>query len=469
MLVLARPLWLLAGLLAALIPLALHLIARRPPGRAPLPTARFLEPDARTNVRVRRVPSDLVLLALRMLLVALAGLALAGPAWLPRQEGTAEVVLLDRGAGVRGESWRAAVAEARRRLVARDGAVRGTLVVFDSAAERVPRRLVVSRLDSLAAGLQGSAPSDYAAALRALRSAAADLRGADSVRATLLTRPRRGGWSPGLAAVRAAAWPASVEVPGLPETPVAAPSVAEPASPRGSAVVLARGGAGEYVAAALGATGWRTTRAAPSPALGAEGGAFLVLAPVDGGTAAALRARAEAGATVVLSADAGDGSGLAPWRAAAAGSPGAGEMRFAHGPTLGGAASRAGGGPADGARLLASWEDGRPAVAARRLGRGCVVYVAAPLEGGRMPLSAAYPRVLDRLVHGCDRTTAGEDAPLDAGALALLRGDGLPAAVAASAVAGPGGGVQVGRWVLGAALLAALVETALAYGRRRRA
>jgi hypothetical protein len=42
MLTLGAPLFLLAGALAALVPLALHLIRRRPPSRSPLPTARFL-------------------------------------------------------------------------------------------------------------------------------------------------------------------------------------------------------------------------------------------------------------------------------------------------------------------------------------------------------------------------------------------------------------------------------------------
>ncbi|HEX6910077.1 MAG TPA: BatA domain-containing protein, partial [Longimicrobium sp.] len=68
MLTLALPGFLLAGTLAMLLPLALHLIRRRPPVRAPLPTARFLVEDPRNAVRVSR-PTDLRLLALRMLLL----------------------------------------------------------------------------------------------------------------------------------------------------------------------------------------------------------------------------------------------------------------------------------------------------------------------------------------------------------------------------------------------------------------
>ncbi|HEX7238967.1 MAG TPA: BatA domain-containing protein, partial [Longimicrobiaceae bacterium] len=195
MLDLARPGLLVAGLLASLVPLALHLIARRPPERAALPTARFLAPDPRTSVRVRRRPTDPLLLALRILLLALLGAAAAGPAWIPRQVGTAELVLLDRGAGMRGEPWRAAVDAARRALLDPEAGTRGELVLFDTAAVPVARgRLSPALFDSLAGAGPGSAPSRYAAALRVVPSAARGLRGADSVRVTLLSALREEGW-----------------------------------------------------------------------------------------------------------------------------------------------------------------------------------------------------------------------------------------------------------------------------------
>src|SRR5688500_16708223 len=132
-----------------LVPLALHLIRRRPLGRAPLPTARFLVEDPRKAVRVSR-PTDLPLLALRMLLLLLLGFGLARPAWIPTPEGTSTVVLLDRGSAMRGDGWRAAVGEARRSLRDADGASRGELVMFDTAAVRVPRaRITPALFDSL--------------------------------------------------------------------------------------------------------------------------------------------------------------------------------------------------------------------------------------------------------------------------------------------------------------------------------
>ena len=149
MLIFGAPLLLMAGALAALVPLALHLIRRRPPTRSPLPTARFLSEDARSSIRVSR-PTDRLLMALRMLLLLFFGAALARPSWVPAPRGTREVVLLDRGASMRGE-WPRAVAEARRNLLAPGGTARGDLVLFDTTAAHVPQRRITAALfDSLA-------------------------------------------------------------------------------------------------------------------------------------------------------------------------------------------------------------------------------------------------------------------------------------------------------------------------------
>ncbi|HEU0053692.1 MAG TPA: BatA domain-containing protein, partial [Longimicrobium sp.] len=138
MITFGTPAFLLAGALAALVPLALHLIRRRPPSRAPLPTARFLSDDPRTSIRVSR-PTDLLLLALRMLLLVLVGAAFARPAWLPAPDGTSEIVLLDRSAPMAGAAWRPAVDAARRALIAPDGSARGELVLFGREPVPVPR------------------------------------------------------------------------------------------------------------------------------------------------------------------------------------------------------------------------------------------------------------------------------------------------------------------------------------------
>jgi hypothetical protein len=323
---------------------------------------------------------------------------------------------------------------------------------------------------------------DYAAALRSLRTVAPGLRGADSARATLLTRPRWDGWRPGLADVRRAAWPGALALPdlGTPRADRASVDTSvstSPSTPRDTAIVIADEGAGVYVTAALEAMGWTVRHASPDAPVVGDARLFVVLSPVSGPVGQAIGARVRAGASVLVSGDAGGGglASLVPWRAGPGRETGedGGEIYLSPRVRLAGAAGRVDGTPAAGARTAAAWDDGRPAVAAARVGSGCAVYVAARLEGGRMPLSASYPRALAAFARGCD--AGGEEGiteggiPLDAGALAVLRGDGLPSAVATSAVAGPGGGTPLGRWLLAAALAVALVETALAYGRRRSA
>jgi len=94
------PGYLAAALAAAAGLIAAHFIVRRQPRALMLPTARFV-PDAPVlTTGWARVPADLVVLALRVLCVMLAGLALAGPFLRGRGEGTARVILADRSRAV---------------------------------------------------------------------------------------------------------------------------------------------------------------------------------------------------------------------------------------------------------------------------------------------------------------------------------------------------------------------------------
>lgn len=477
MIEIARPALAAAGLGAALVPLVLHLIARQPRERVGLPTARFLEPDPRVAVRIRRRPTDPLLLALRMLLLVLAGLALAGPVWHPDRDGTAEVVLLDRGRAMRdGDAWPRAVAEARRRLLAPDGEVRGDLVLFDTAAVHYPGpSLTAARFDSLATAPPADVPSDYAVALRALAAAGRTLRGTDSARATLLTIPRWEGWRPGMAAIRRAAWPGALELPPFASSDLDGRQLVDDgARRRGAALVVAGRGEGVYVTAALEATGWSVIRSTSDEALDTAR-LIVVVTPPSGEVAQRIGERVRAGATLLSSTDAGALAPLLPWRGATGEALPGGSIWFRDGPRLERTATRAAGRPAEGATVLAAWDDGLPAAVAAPVGEGCAVVLAAPLEGGALPLSADYPRALDRLANGCaadasaDVVTGVEGGlSLDSGAVAMLRLADRPPTVAASAGAGPGGGVPLWRWVFAAALLVALAETALAYGRRRR-
>jgi hypothetical protein len=464
MLTLGAPLFLLAGALAALIPLALHLIRRRPPTRSPLPTARFLSEDARSSIRVSR-PTDRLLMALRMLLLLLAGAAFARPSWTPAPRGTREVVLLDRSAAMRdSDAWRRAVEQARRTLLAPDRSARGDLVLFDTSAVHVPqRRLTTATFDSLAAAGPSANPASYAAALRAIDPAARTLRGADSVRVTMLSALRWGGWRPGMAALRQAAWPGAIRLQDLtsPIPPNTATS-REP-EPRRNAVVIASGVTGRFVVPALEAIGWTTRAVDRLPSIPADVRLIVAIRP-----AGDLRALAEAGATVV--ADAGSAGSLMPgWLPIQSTTTrlrsDAGDLWFGPDLRLPGATARADIRPKRGATVLAAWDDGRPAVVAARLGKGCVVYAGTRLEDGALPLSPAFPRALERMARACNREPTGDAMlPLDAGARAILAGRG--ATVINAAAGGGAGSVPLGRWLMAATLLVALAETFFAYWRR---
>lgn len=464
MLTIGAPLFLLAGALAALVPLALHLIRRRPPTRSPLPTARFLSEDARSSIRVSR-PTDRLLMALRMLLLLLAGAALARPSWTPAPRGTREVVLLDRSAAMRDSNgWRRAVEQARRTLLAPDGSARGDLVLFDTSAVHLPqRRLTASTFDSLAAAGPSANPASYAAALRAIDPATRALRGADSVRITMLSALRWGGWRPGMAALRQAAWPGAIRLPAFASSNPLDAAPAPEAEARPSAVVIASGGAGRFVVPALEATGWTARAADRLSAPPSDAPLIVAIRP-----AGDLRALAEAGATVVVDAG-GAGSpmpGLLPVQASAPRLRNdAGDLWFGPELRLPGATVRADIRPKRGATVLATWDDGRPAVVAARLGKGCVVFAGTRLEDGALPLSPAFPRALERMARGCNReSTYDAMMPLDAGARAILAGRG--AAVVNAAAGGGAGSVALGRWLMGAALLVALAETYFAYRRK---
>ena len=88
------------GALAAAGAVVLHLVAQQRPAAYLLPTARFI-PDQRTLVsRVATRPRDLLLLALRALLLLCAGAAFARPVLTPARGTVAHIVLLDRSRAV---------------------------------------------------------------------------------------------------------------------------------------------------------------------------------------------------------------------------------------------------------------------------------------------------------------------------------------------------------------------------------
>ncbi|HEX2081712.1 MAG TPA: hypothetical protein VHG08_28670, partial [Longimicrobium sp.] len=318
----------------------------------------------------------------------------------------------------------------------------------------------------LAAGATGAA-ADYAAALRAIPPAARELRGADSVRVRMISALAEEGWTPGLAPLRRAAWPGTLDLARVPIARAAADPAPAAAPELASATLAARGGG--YVATALAAVGMEGPRVSPQGALPADAEVYVLLDAPSSAVAGQLLERVRAGATVIVTpAGASDALRSAlPWTGGFALARGGGAMWFDAETELAGAAGRVEvGGPAAGARTVAAWEDGRPAVTAHRVGSGCVVFVGTALEGGELPFQAQYPAALARLARGCEAgARAAEHRPLDPGALAILRGRG-PSAVAANALGAAGAGIALGRWILAAAVLVALIETFLAYRRR---
>lgn len=105
--------WAWLGLTAIAVPILVHLLARQTATAIPFPTLRFLRPASIVDVRRRRL-SDLVLLAVRVLIVALAVAALAQPFWrVSRPSRVNRIVIVDASASVAiDDARRAAAAEA---------------------------------------------------------------------------------------------------------------------------------------------------------------------------------------------------------------------------------------------------------------------------------------------------------------------------------------------------------------------
>lgn len=274
----------------------------------------------------------------------------------------------------------------------------------------------------------------------------------------------------GLAPLRRAAWPGGVDLVRVPMTSAARDS-ADAAAPQTALTLAAQGGG--FASAALGAAGMEGGRADPRAPLATDAAAvYLLLDAPSAATAGQLLERVRAGATLIVT----PGAAIDPLRAelpwtggtSVAPNSGGGAMWFGAELELAGAAGRVEAGhPAEGASVVAAWEDGRAAVTARPLGSGCIVFVGVELEAGELPFQAEHPAALAHMARACaaDGSAAVEARPLDPGAIALLRGR-EPAALPATAIGVSEAGVALGRWVLGAALLIALVETLLAYRRR---
>ena len=202
------PGFLMAAAGAALAVVALHFIVTRRPRAMVFPTARFV-PDIPVTARARSVQvSDLLLLAVRVLTILLAGAALARPIFPPQRERVVRVIAADVSGSV------ANVAETRDsvRALFRSG---DAVVLFDTAA------WLADSPDSIGVKARGAASGSLSAGLvAALRAGSVVRDGADSVElvvvspATLAERDRatsaiRAQWPGRGRLVRVAATPAT--------------------------------------------------------------------------------------------------------------------------------------------------------------------------------------------------------------------------------------------------------------------
>jgi hypothetical protein len=406
------PWFLLAGGVAAVGVVLVHLLALQRPPAAVLPTARFV-PDvpARAASRAPR-PTDRLLLLLRLLAVLCAALAFARPVRVPERAPLRQVVVLDRSRAV-------GSAEAlRERALAlyRPG---DAVIVADSSARLVGGAVA----DTLRALAPVDAPGNLAAALVAAQRAATMLRDStDSVRIVLASPLAAESVDAATPAVRAL-WPGGIAVARLDARADSSPPVAlDVRAPADDPLAVAAAFLGDRPAS-------RPTRLLRIPATPAdsawtrEGGGLLLVwpdtAPAGWPAAAADTVGAVATAAATL---------VAPF------------VRVARAP--------------DGATARAWWVDGEPAAVETPLGAGCVRTVGVPVAGsGDLPLRPAFHDLLRTLLAPCGGARAL--APLPDSALDWLRGSG------AAAVALPRDRAQhspLVPWLLGLAIALLLAE-----------
>ncbi len=352
------PLALVLGIAGAIGVVAVHLLTTQRPPRETLPTARFVPlVEARAVARSRR-PTDLLLLAIRALVVLLIGAAFARPVLDAPGPRVRSVVLLD----VSGSVADPAAAAARAGEALGEG---GALVLFDTAAR------IVSP-DSLSGGVDpsGRRPPARAAlspALVAARKVAGQVaRGADSLRLVIVSPMTEGMTDAATAAFRAA-WPGRVEivrVAGVADTARSdAPELITTLADDGLRPALDRLPRGR------GSHRVRIVRRAPTAVdtlWTRDAGHLLIVWPLVAGEplADAVTVPGAGGVTVVA-------------------------------PLVRGAVPTSG-------QVLARWRDGAPAVVESPLGAGCERWVAigVPLAGD-LTLRAPFAQLTEALVVPC--------------------------------------------------------------------
>ena len=406
----ALPGFLWAGAAFALVPIGLHFLTRRPPARQPLPTARFLTEDPRTELRLRRRPVDLVLLAVRVAFALLLGAAFAETTWERRPAGDVHVILLDAGVDS-GRLWEATVEEVRQIADGRDAQV----LAYGSASG--DRLVDPGALLELETGEERTSLDD---GLEALRRTARRERWS-TVEASWMGRPMWDQWRPGFAFRREALWPGRIAVHEAPthegSTRLAATaSAAGTPDPAGAPLTVVLIDEEPRVARALSALGASVSETL-SPA--AEGAGSLEWLFTHGGPGSPLPqhdAVLRDGGTLVLA-------------------PRIGEVQARREPPPG---------PGAPVRVIAVTDEAAPlAYAAQRRG-GCVVTLTRPWGPIADRLGPELPAFIDGILREC---RSGLPAvPLDSGARSAMSRSDLPASVTAAQLGGDG--ARLTPWIL---------------------
>ena len=421
---LLAPWFLAAGAIAAAAVVALHFLAWGRPPELLLPTARFV-PDRPARAAARATtPADLVLLALRVLLVMLVALALAGPVRSASGRGVRRVILADVSSAV------LAPADVRDsvRAIARDGDV---VIAFDTLAR------AIGPDDSLTFGAAPQAGGALSVALVAALRAAPRLRTrAESIELVIVSPLTASEMDAATSPLRAL-WRGRARVARV-----------RPAMPQ-------REGAVEIVSARA------TGAAADDPVIAAVG---LLSGPREGATARVVRGalRVEdrewamaAGHVLIEWPRDGAPSG---WRSRET-VDSAGAVVAGAAVAMGPFARRWRAGAANGeSPAVARWPDGEVAATESPLGDGCIRQVAFnPSDAGDAAIRPGFLAVVAALVAPCGgalgRPVSRADAARLAGGGALLAPSRLaPVSSRRSALA---------PWLFGMALVVLAAEQAL--------
>jgi len=416
--------WLGGALALAVV--ALHLLAWRRPPTLPLPTARFApEAPVRTVSRAVR-PTDLALLALRVLLIVLVSAALAGPRFSSRAHATGRVIVVDRSHGPQG--W-ASINRAARAAFRPGDAV----VLLDSAAREVRN----PTLDSIVTTTTSETGSMSAALVVSIRAGVELRRKRDSVEIVVVSPFESDEMDAASAAIRRV-WPGTVRTIRVDAPPN------ETASARRVSV---RSGPGDAIAAALALAGAtsvgavRVIRDAITPAdttWAREGGAIVMWPAAAAPEGWQTRAGADTAFAVTVTSAA---SASHTARRATVVAPFA--RRVA---------------PPSG-RVVARWADGEPAATETALGAGCIRSVAITVPStGDLALTPAFRLFAEQLARPC--IGGGASMPVSDSVLSAI----LPVSVVPdSVVAGAGADdtrspSSIPALMLGAAIAAALAE-----------